>query len=258
MANLRNRNGKWQAQVRRGGHKPRTKSFLSKADAQRWARQMEADLDRAAIPHDIRQLDTCSIADVMHRYRSEVTPKKRGAASELKRIEVFLRDRWSTLPLSKASPAIFSAYRDKRLKMVRTGTVLRELGLLRAIFEVAIREWEHPIASNPIAGLKKPRAPEGRDRRLRSAELEAIVAACADGRSEWLLPAVLFAVETGMRRGELLKMRWRDVDLKACVLTIPVTKTDKSRRIPLTDKAVKVLAERGWQGPSDLVFPVSP
>jgi integrase len=210
MANLRNRDGKWQAQVRRAGHKPRTMSFLSKADAQRWARQMEAELDRAAIPNDTRRLDTCSIADVMNRYK--VTPKKRGAASELKRIEVFLRASWTGLPLSKATPAVFSDYRNKRLKQVRPGTVLRELGLLRAIFETAMREWEHPLVQNPIANLKKPRAPEGRDRRLRPGELAAIVSACADGRSDWLLPAVYFAVETGMRRGELLKMRWRDVD----------------------------------------------
>lgn len=258
MANLRNRDGKWQAQVRRAGHKPRTKSFLSKADAQRWARQMEAELDRAAIPNDTRRLDTCSIADVMNRYKVEVTPKKRGAASELKRIEVFLRAKWTALPLSKATPAIFSDYRDKRLKQVQPGTVLRELGLLRAIFETAIREWEHPLPQNPIASLKKPRAPEGRDRRLLPGELEAIVAACADGRSEWLLPAVYFAVETGMRRGELLKMRWRDVDLAAGVLNIPVTKTDKSRRIPLTDRAVEILRDRAeGNSPADVVFPVS-
>lgn len=89
MANLRNRDGKWQAQVRRSGHKLRTKSFLLKADAQRWARQMEAELDRAAIPNDTRRLDSCSIAEVINRYKAEVTPKKRGTASELKRIEVF-------------------------------------------------------------------------------------------------------------------------------------------------------------------------
>ncbi len=258
MANLRSRNGKWQAQVRRAGHKPRTMSFLSKADAQRWARHMEAELDRTAIPNDTRQLDSCTIADVMNRYRLEVTPKKRGAASELKRIEVFLRAKWTSLPLSKATPAIFSDYRDKRLKQVQPGTVLRELGLLRAIFETAMREWEHPLVQNPIANLKKPRAPEGRDRRLRPGELAAIVSACADGRSEWLLPAVYFAVETGMRRGELLNMRWRDVDLNAGVLSIPVTKTDKSRRIPLTDRAVEILRERtGERAAAQVIFPVS-
>ena len=61
--------------------------------------------------------------------------------SEAKRIDVFLRTDWCKLPLAKASPALFSRYRDARLKQVQCGTVVRELGLLRSIFETARREW---------------------------------------------------------------------------------------------------------------------
>jgi hypothetical protein len=171
VANLRIRNGKWQAQVRRAGHKPRTLSFQSKADAQKWARQMEAELDRAAIPNDLRRADKSTVGDLLNRYRAEVTPRKRGTVPELKRIEVFLRQGWAGLPVARATPAVFSAYRDARLKLVQPGTVLRELGLLRSIFETAIREWDQPLAENPIAHLKKPIAPEGRNRRLRPGEL---------------------------------------------------------------------------------------
>ncbi len=219
---------------------------------------MEAELDRAAIPNDTRRLESCSVAEVLTRYVQEVTPKKRGAASEAKRIEVFLRERWTSLPLSKATPAVFSEFRDKRLRQVRPGTVIRELGLLRAVFETAMREWEQPLAQNPIAQLKKPRAPEGRVRRLLPGELDAITAACREGQVAWLLPAVLLAIETGMRRGELLNMRWRDLDLSAAVLSIPVTKTDKSRRIPLTAKAVEILLQwRDAAQSGDKVFAVS-
>ena len=63
MASLRFRNGKWQVQVRRHGHIPQARSFQSKADAQRWARQMEAELDRTLIPHDVRALSTVTVAD---------------------------------------------------------------------------------------------------------------------------------------------------------------------------------------------------
>ena len=59
MASLRLRNGKWQVQVRRHGHSPRAKSFLTKGDAQRWARHAEIELDRALIPHDPRTLRAC-------------------------------------------------------------------------------------------------------------------------------------------------------------------------------------------------------
>ena len=62
MASLRFRNGKWQVQVRRHGHTQQAKSFQSKSDAQRWARQIEAELDRTLIPNDIRSLNTITVA----------------------------------------------------------------------------------------------------------------------------------------------------------------------------------------------------
>jgi hypothetical protein len=141
MASLRYRNGKWQVQVRRHGHLPQARSFQSKADAQRWARHLEAELDRTLIPDDNRVLNTITVADVLTRYRDTVTSTKRGCASETLRIRVLLRQSWCGLPLAKITPTTFSRYRDERLKRVRPGTVIRDLGLLRTIFETAKREW---------------------------------------------------------------------------------------------------------------------
>jgi hypothetical protein len=73
MSSLRYRNNKWQVQVRRYGHTPQAKSFLSKADAQRWARQIEIELDRTLIPTDPRLLSTITVTEVLTRYRDTVT-----------------------------------------------------------------------------------------------------------------------------------------------------------------------------------------
>jgi hypothetical protein len=67
MANIRNRNGKWQVQVRRNGHTPRAKSFLSKRDAMQWARQTEAELDATALHHDPRVLERTTIRELLMR-----------------------------------------------------------------------------------------------------------------------------------------------------------------------------------------------
>lgn len=72
MASLRFRNGKWQVQVRRYGHSPQAKSFQSKSDAQRWARQTEAELDRTLIPNEVRSLNTITVAQLLTRYRDNV------------------------------------------------------------------------------------------------------------------------------------------------------------------------------------------
>lgn len=259
MASLRFRNGKWQVQVRRYGHSPQARSFHSKVDAQRWARQIEAELDRTLIPNDVRALSTATVADVLTRYRDTVTTEKRGLIPERQRIEVFLRQRWSTLPLAKIGPTTFSKYRDARLKQVQSSTVLRELGLLRAIFETARTDWGYAALHNPIALIRKPKAPDGRERRLRSGELEALTAACRTVAGSWLLHGFMLAIETGLRRGELLSIRWQDVNFAKGVLHVPVTKTDKARTVPLTDRATQILTERRADCPTDTVyaFPVS-
>lgn len=259
MASLRFRNGKWQVQVRRHGHTPQAKSFQSKSDAQRWARQIEAELDRTLIPNDVRSLNTITVAQLLTRYRDSVTNEKRGLIPERSRIEVFLRQRWSALPLAKVDAALFSKYRDMRLKQVQPGTVIRELGLLRSIFEMARREWGHTALQNPIAGLRKPKAPEGRERRLKPGELQALTKACSAVNGSWLLHGFQLAIETGLRRGELLGIRWRDVSLDRAVLHVPFTKTDKARTIPLTDRAVAVLMERKAASYTDVeyAFPIS-
>lgn len=259
MASLRFRNGKWQVQVRRYGHAPQAKSFQSKSDAQRWARQTEAELDRTLIPNDVRSLNTITVAQLLTRYRDNVTSEKRGIVPERKRIEVFLRQRWSALPLVRIDAATFSRYRDTRLKQVQPGTVIRELGLLSSIFETARREWGYMALQNPLAGLRKPRTPEGRERRLKPGELQALTKACSTVAGSWLLHGFQLAIETGLRRGELLGIRWQHVRLDTAVLHVPFTKTDKARTIPLTDRAKAILTERKTECSTDAeyAFPVS-
>jgi integrase len=91
--------------------------------------------------------------------------------------------------------------------------------------------------------MGKPKAPDGRERRLKPGELEALTEACRTAAGSWLLHGFQLAIETGLRRGELLGIRWRDISFDAAVLHVPFTKTDKPRTIPLTDRAVEILAD---------------
>lgn len=257
MASLRKRNDKWQAQVRRTGHTPISKTFINRADALRWIRQTEQELDRSALAYDPSTLQRTTVADLLRRYGSDVTPGKRGHASEAKRIEVFLRYDWANLTLARITPQAFTRYRDKRLREVEAGTVIRELGLLRTVFEVARQEWDIPLHANPVASVRKPKAASGRSRRLHADEFSALLAACADGRTEWLEPGIKLAIETGMRRGELLNIHRADLDLANGLLSIPETKTDIPRTIPLSKNAVVILRSLMDAATNDRLFPVS-
>lgn len=256
MATIRKRSNKWHAQVRRVGHPSQSKSFLTKPDAQKWARQLESQLDNAIHTFDAQILDQTTVADLLVRYRETVTVTKRGVQSENKRVEVFLRYDWADKPLSKVTAQTFAQFRDARLKQVRPATVVRELGILRSVFETARNEWDIPLPENPLIKVRKPKQPDARNRRLLDGELNKLLDACKACRNDWLLQCILFAIETGMRRGEILNIRWCDIDLDNSLLTIPITKNGHSRCIPLTSQAVSILKSRSnnRREPKDLVF----
>jgi hypothetical protein len=82
MATIRKRNERWHVQVRRAGFPSLTKSFISRADAQAWARETERSIDRNELPTIHRGIKLSTLAELLVRYRNEVTPKKRSSGPE--------------------------------------------------------------------------------------------------------------------------------------------------------------------------------
>ncbi|MBB3974114.1 hypothetical protein [Hansschlegelia beijingensis] len=91
MANITKYRGRWVAQVRRKGIAPRGKSFDTKADAEKWARQLEAEVDRCGTLPDARVAASTTVAQIIKRYQQEITPLKRSAKSEHQRLNALLR-----------------------------------------------------------------------------------------------------------------------------------------------------------------------
>lgn len=111
VATIRKRGVRWQAQVRLQGHRAITKSFTHRADTEAWARQQEVAIERGEIQSARRSLKTFVLADLLARYQSEVTPKKRGAASELFRLRTLKAAPIATLPLDKLTPSVLARHR---------------------------------------------------------------------------------------------------------------------------------------------------
>lgn len=257
MATIRKRGLKWQVQVRREGFKPVSKTFTKKSDAEEWARLKECQADRRDFKYDPKKLDHVSWGELLIRYRDTIVQKKKCSVSETAHINFYLKQEKATacLKLSQIEPYHFSQYRDARLETAKPATVCRELGIFHNAFEIAKTEWGLPIHRNPVSLVNKPKISNRRDRRLEPLELEAICKAAKANRNALILPIILFALETGMRRGEILAMRWADIDVNARTLLIPVTKNGYSRTIPLTADAVRILQEAKNDGAQ--VFPVT-
>jgi integrase len=257
LASLRKRNGKWQVRIKRTGLQPIYKSFNRKCDAQLWARQMEAEADRHGLPANVDQLKSITVADLIDRYDREVVALKRCAKVESDMLKVMKREPFARLPLSRLSTEPFTTYRDKRVQKVKAATVCRELGLLQHMFEIARKEMGFPLRSNPLAGIRKPKINNRRDRRISPSEWQKLSEAAQRARCPEFWTLVQLAVETGMRRSELLNSRWCDVDLHSRLLHIPQTKNGLARTIPLTERAVELLSDRLTTG-GDAPFSLTP
>lgn len=257
MATLRKRNGKWQAQVRRAGHTAQSRTFLHRADALKWARQTESELDRGDLPVHPAQLNGSTVGELMRRYRDEVIPRKASRKPEGELMAGLLKQRFTTLPLSRLSPQPFARYRDQRLETVRPATIHRELGLLHHMFEIARREWAIPLKTNPLSEVAKPRLDNRRERRLRGDEWPRLMGAAEQSRNPLIAPLIRLAVETGMRRSELLRLDWSDIDLDKRLLYVRTSKTGEPRIIPLSSKARETFLGLGPNAEGS-IFPLTP
>jgi integrase len=256
VASIRLHNGKWQARVIRKGHPAQTKSFSKKQDAERWGRAIEADLERGlSAPRATGPAMT--LGQLLGRYRLEVVPAFKGATEDAIRLKAIERDRVCRTTLTALSAAQVAAYRDRRLGSISAGTVIRELAYLSAAINHARREWGLNL-ENPVALVRKPPTPRGRERLLRDDERQSLRLALqpTGRRSRWMPPLVELALATGMRRGELLRLRWKDVDLERRVAFLADTKNGESRRVPLSTAAIEVLQGLERRD-GERVFPVT-
>ncbi len=256
MATIRKRGSKWQVQIRRQGFPTVSKTFLRKTDAAEWARHWEFKADRNDLPTNTKALRHISLGELVRRYRDEVVIAKRGGAVETIVLNAFLRDPLCSKKLSVVSAADFATYRDKRLTKVAPKTLARQLAPLSNMFNIARREWGLPLGENPLSNLRIRAKDNRRDRRLRHGELDMLHAANKQTRNPLILPIVLFALETAMRRGEILAMTWSEVDLEKRSVVIREPKNGHPRSIPLTMRARDILTTLGSHGPK--VFPITP
>jgi integrase len=142
---------------------------------------------------------------------------------------------------------------DDKLHPVKAATVNREFAFLKHVFNVAIRDGK--TERNPVAKVKMLREPSGRVRYLSDEEEKALREKLLSDEGRDRLQVLL---QTGLRKSELLGLRWKDLDFKAGVLTIPRSKHGEARHVPMTSEVRAILSRRPRAlDASALVFPNS-
>jgi integrase len=259
MATIRKLRGRWQAMVRRRGVPPRAKSFDKKDDAVRWARDLEAEADKSGWVADSRLAEKMTLGELLTRYCVEITPTKRSAHTESSRLKALMTRDICHRTLAKLTSSDLARYRDQRLRDVAPATVVRELNTISHAIDIAQREWGLWVPRNPAKLVRRPSVPQGRKRRLEAGEEQRLLDACDRGRTLLMKPLVILAVETGMRRGELLGLRWEHVDFDRRTAHLPLTKNGDARDVPLSRRATETLEQlfRTRSRNPTLVFPMT-
>ena len=234
MASIQKHGKRWRAFVARKGIRT-SKLFDTKVAAKDWAAREEY-----LILNGQGEYGPGTVGDLLDRYAREVSPTKRGARWEQIRLELIQRDRLARIGVKNVKPADFADWRDRRLKQVSAASVRREMVLLSAVMSVARKEWgSFPVS--PLTDVRKPSSPPHRERRVTDDEIAALVA--AGGGLDTLMGravhAFRFAVETGMRAGEIVSLT--EIDGRVARLT--KTKNGDSRDVPLSRQAVALWEE---------------
>lgn len=241
MATIEKRTGpkgiSYRVKIRRTGYPSLTKSFESKTRAQHWARSIETKIDGDELI-DTTEARTTTLLDALKRYKREVTPHKKGARQEESRIDSWKRVSFADKPLARIRSSDIAEWRDQRLDAGISGQTIRnDLSLLSHVFKIARTEWGMEGLRNPVEDVRRPRGAPPRERRLLPGEEDALLKA-AD--PEWKA-LVILAIETAMRRGELLGLRGTDIDRRQRVLHLADTKNSTPRTVPLSPRALEAL-----------------
>ena len=231
----------WQAKVRRKGYPIQSKTFDSKREAEAWVTIVESEMVRSVFV-DRSLSEKTTFKDVIEHYIREVAPGHKGVQAETLRLRRFTKAEpgLACRVMATLRPEDFEAHRDRRLQEVKPSTLKRELGLLHAVIQSQVRRLG--LIENPISHVKRPTVRDSRDRRFQGDEEARLMGAIDEyTRNPWLKPVVVLALETAMRRGEILAMRWEHVNLERQFVHLPDSKTGEARDVPLSSRAVAVL-----------------
>lgn len=205
----------------------------------RWALRVESGQTVLDTPAPSPNESDGTLRELINRYSEEVLPYKKGKDSEKYRIQGFLNHRISNLPIHDVTRGDMLKYRNERLKLVKPATVKREFNLLRYIFSLAISEWEYAI-ENPATGIRLPNADEARDRRFYEGEEVSLVASAHEYGGP-VKDIIIIALETAMRRSEIVFLTKDQIDLHNRTAHLPDTKNGHARNVPLSSRAVATL-----------------
>ena len=253
MANIERRksvngNDQFRVKVRLKGHPAVSASFQRLTDARRWEQATEAAI-REGRHFKTAEAKRHTLSDLIDRYEREVLVYEPKNRSNTERHLAYWKSRLGSYALADVTPALIVTYRNElqarmtqRKKPMANATVVRYMASLSHAFTIAIKDWQW-LDDSPMRKVSKPREPRGRERFLSDDERTRLLIACRASSSRCLYTVVVVALSTGMRRGEIMKLSWPQVDLQLGRVLLFETKNGSSRAVTLAGHALELMKE---------------
>ncbi len=239
MARIRNRKGRYTAEVRKPGFRPVCRTFRTKKDAMRWSREVECAMDR----RDYRTIEPHRLNEAIERFK-QVRELGTHASNVLAWWAEQLGERNLTA-LRRTdfldAREILKARTTKNQCLIKPATVNRRVHAISAVLTYAMElEW---LERNParISALPENNERSDEEALLSDADMNRLLKACRASREPHLYPFVVTAIVSGARAGELLALRWRDVDLDRGIAFVRRSKNGTKRPIAIRGEAERAL-----------------
>lgn len=251
----------FHAEVRLRGHPPQRDSFRTKGLAKKWIQDTESAI-RDGRHFKSAEAKKHTLGELIDRFISQWLPRYPKRQAKQVALLMWWKNKLGHLLLADVTPALIAESRDELLSettvrgaLRSSSTVNRYLAALSKAISVAVTEWGW-LDDSPMRKVSKPSEAPGRNRFLSLPEKDRLLEACKASANPYLYPLVSLALLTAMRYGELVGLRWDDIDFERNSLTLHETKNGDRRVVPLIPAAATILKQlpNYASSPTALVF----
>ncbi len=219
--------------ARRRRHRRKAGRTLEAARTQLRKWLDEVDKQKAG---SVLLIEDITFTKLVEKYWEKVEPKKSPTTQKREKdIKKHLLGYFGRASLARITPEDIEGYQARRKDGRKVSTVNRETILLRHLLSRAVA-WRY-LLSNPATGVKQLRGENFKWRYLTFEEADRLLACCTG----YLRLMVLVSLHSGIRKGELLALKWADIDFKQKVLTVLNSKSGKSRHIDMNVELIDAL-----------------
>ena len=262
MACIEKREGKagttYRVKIKYKGNIINTATFDTHTEAKNWGTLQDAEKVKGK-PNDMRLAKRTTLAELLDSYAKKKSVQKKGCKEEQDRIRFMIENYpLAQEPVANIHKSDVAGLRDELLEDGKAAqTVQHELKLIRQSIAFALDETRLSLPENPAASVAMPKLPPARNRRLEKGEYELLLAACKF--HPWLNECIVIAVETAMRRGEILSLKPCMIDLEKRYIHLPKTKNNHARDVPMSSRVLEVIKPLvACKSKDDFLFPIEP